>query len=448
MVVYRGLAYNMAPGYNKTITMKTKLVIFGISGDLSRRKLLPALQKITSSGQFDDLEIIGVSRRDTDMAELLMSSVGTTDLARCSSVFSMDMAELADYRRLKEYVKLQSNDQLLIYLSVPPVATRQIVSLLGEAGLNTPNVKLLLEKPFGVDLVSAQEMHQHINRYFDDSRVYRIDHYLAKEMAQNIAAFRTGNSLFQHAWNNQAIESIEVIATETIDIEGRAQFYEQTGALRDVVQGHLMQLLALVLMELPGELKWNDIPAARLKALQHLRAADPKKAWRGQYNGYQQEASNPGSTTETFVSVELASDDPRWRGVPLRLITGKGLDKKTTEIRINFKKTHEAQRNRLIFHIQPNEGVEIDVVAKVPGYERQLETKPLSFTYPEDTILPEAYEQVLVDAIRSHKSLFTGSEEVQQSWRILQPLLDTWSMDNGNMKYYSKGNASYEIDSH
>jgi glucose-6-phosphate 1-dehydrogenase len=425
--------------------MKTKIVIFGISGDLSRRKLLPALQKIISSGQFNELEVIGVSRRKLDLKELLISSVGNTDLAARSSIFSMNMADAKDYRRLKEHLDLQPDEQLLVYLSVPPVATRQIVSLLGAAGLNAPNVKLLLEKPFGIDLLSAQDMHEHIDRYFNDSQVYRIDHYLAKEMAQNIAAFRSGNALFHYVWNNQAIDSIDVIATETIDVEGRAQFYEQTGALRDVVQGHLMQLLALVLMELPGELQWDEIPTRRLEALRQLRPADVVKACRGQYEGYQTEVGNWGSTTETFVSIEVLSSDPRWQGVPLRLTTGKALDKKTTEIRINFKKVHEAQRNRLVFHIQPDEGVEVDVVAKIPGYERQLETRPLSFLYPEDIILPEAYEQVLVDAIRSHKSLFTSGEEVQESWRILQPLLDNWDMNGQPMTIYGKGSPTHAI---
>lgn len=418
--------------------MTTKLLIFGISGDLSQRKLLPALQKIVSGGQFDNLEIIGVSRRKLDLHALL-SSAGVANLEAQSSIFSMDMANIADYRRLQASISLKQDDQLLIYLSVPPVATRQIVSLLGEAGLNTPNVKLLLEKPFGVDLISAQEMHEHIDRYFTDSQVYRIDHYLAKEMAQNIATFRSGNALFQHVWDNRAIESIEVVSSEVIDIEGRAQFYEQTGALRDVVQGHLMQLLALVLMELPGKLDWDAIPKKRLEALQYLHPADPLRAVRGQYKGYQQEVGNPGSITETFVSVELSSGDPRWQGVPIKLVTGKALDKKTTEIRINFKKTHEAQGDRLVFHIQPDEGVEIDVVAKVPGYEQKLEQRPLSFAYPEDAMLPEAYEQVLVDAIRTRKSLFTTSEEVHASWRVLQPILDAWNTNDTPLFVYTKG---------
>lgn len=417
--------------------MRTKLVIFGVSGDLSRRKLLPALGSIVAAGEAGDLEIIGVSRRELILGELFDEA-----LLGQSSLFTMDMAAEAEYVRLKDHLDLDPDEQLIIYLSVPPAASRQIVSLLGAAGLTTPNVKLLLEKPFGVDLASAEDMLDHIGSYYGEEQVYRIDHYLAKEMAQNIVAFRAGNALFDYVWDSHAIESIEVVASESIGIEGRAQFYEQTGALRDVVQGHLMQLLALVLMDVPGELDWNAVPELRLAALHHIQAADPSNARRAQYMGYQLEAQNPGSTVETFVSLELVSRDPRWRGVKLKLATGKAMAEKSTEIRVNFKKSHELQRNRLIFRIQPNEGVEIDLVAKKPGYDRTLSARSLAFSYPEDEQLPDAYEQVLVDAIRSEKSLFTSGAEVRESWRILQPLLSEWEMNNHSLSTYKQGSMS------
>lgn len=417
--------------------MKTKLLIFGISGDLSRRKLLPALGSIVAAGEADDLEIIGVSRRELVLADLFDEA-----LLKCGSLFTMDMAREDEYVRLRDHLNLSPEEQLIIYLSVPPAASRQIVSLLGAASLNTPNVKLLLEKPFGVDLASAEDMLEHISKYYSEEQVYRIDHYLAKEMAQNIVAFRAGNALFDYVWDSHAIESIEVVASEAIGIEGRGQFYEQTGALRDVVQGHLMQLLALVLMDVPGELDWNAVPELRLAALRQIQAVDPVKARRAQYKGYQEEAQNPGSTVETFVSLELASRDPRWRGVDLKLVTGKALAHKSTEIRVNFKKSHDAQRNRLIFRIQPNEGVEIDLVAKKPGYDRKLVGRSLAFSYPEDEQLPDAYEQVLVDAMRSEKSLFTSGPEVRESWRILQPLLSAWEMDSQTFPIYESGSIS------
>ncbi len=418
--------------------MKTKLIIFGISGDLSRRKLLPALREIVSTGEFNDLDIIGVSRREIDLAELLHDA---PELLPRSSMVTMDMANAADYERLKSHVALGQDEQLLVYLSVPPGASSQIVALLGEAGLNTPNVKLLLEKPFGVDLASAEAMQEHIAQHYDDQQVYRIDHYLAKEMAQNIVAFRAGNALFSHVWNGQAIESIEVIATETIGIEGRGEFYEQTGALRDVMQGHLMQLLSLVLMDVPGEVDWDAVPSLRLAALRQLQPADPQLAVRAQYTGYAEEAGNPRSQTETFASVQLVSNDPRWQGTALRLTAGKALDKKTTEIVVSFKKSHDAQPNKLVFRIQPNEGVEIDLFAKQPGYDRQMAAQQLAFTYPPDATLPDAYEHVLVEAIRSRKSLFTSGQEVRESWRVLQPVLDVWAMDAAPLRSYQKASG-------
>jgi glucose-6-phosphate 1-dehydrogenase len=425
--------------------MKTKLLIFGITGDLSTRKLLPAIERIIGTGNFDDLSIIGVSRRQVDERELLMQALGNDRLKDTVSIFSMDLAEPADYVRLKEFTALGDDEQLLIYLSVPPQAATQIVDYLGTAELNTPNVKLMFEKPFGVDLVSAHEIVARTARYYHEEQIYRIDHFLAKEMAQNIVAFRGGNAIFGHLWNHWAIEKIEVTALEKIGIEGRAQFYEQTGALRDIIQGHLMQLLALTLMDIPVDFDWSSLPQLRLAALQSLEPVDPRRATRAQYDGYQAEVGNPGSLTETFVSLELVSHLPQWKDVPLILTTGKALNQKLTEVRIHFRKFHEAQSNCLIFRIQPNESIEIEVVTKQPGYDRQFEKQQLSFSYPHDAVLPDAYEQVIVDAIRSRKSLFTSSAEVLRSWEVLQPLQEVWMMDHSPLATYHPGATKDDV---
>lgn len=428
--------------------MKTKLLIFGITGDLSTRKLLPALQSIIASKKLhDDLEIIGVSRREVDVKQLLQSSLKDTRLASRISVITMDIANRDEYSALKQRIALRGDEQLLIYLSVPPMAAGQIVDFLGTAGINTPNVKLLFEKPFGVDLVSAKDVITRTAVHFNEAQIYRIDHYLAKEMAQNIVAFRGGNALFGHVWNAQAIEKIEVVALESIGIEGRAGFYEQTGALRDFVQGHLMQLLSLVLMDVPPQFDWDELPSFRLHALRHLVSADPRQAVRAQYEGYQHEVDNPGSLTETFVSLHLASRDKKWGNVPLVLTTGKALNKKITEVRVFFRKFHDAQSNCLVFKIQPNEGIDIELYAKKPGYEREFERQKLSFAYAENTKLPDAYEQVLVDAIASKKSLFTSGDEVLESWRILQPILDNWGMADSPLFIYPKGASTHTISS-
>nr|MDQ3093742.1 glucose-6-phosphate dehydrogenase [bacterium] len=312
-------------------------------------------------------------------------------------------------------------------------------------GLNSPNVKVLFEKPFGVDFESAKEMVKRTSQYFDDSQIYRIDHYLAKEMAQNIVAFRSGNALLAHVWDSRAIESIDIYASETVGIEGRAIFYEQVGALRDFVQGHLMQLLSLVLMDIPPQLDWDKLPAQRLTALKSLEPVDVEKAMRAQYIGYPEDVNNAGSQTETFVSIKLKSTMPAWYDVPITLSTGKALDQKRTEIKINFKAFRGQLSNCLKFKIQPDEGVEIELFTKKPGYSRDLEKRKLEFRYPEDTELPEAYEQVIVDAINSHKSLFTSSEEILESWRVLQPLLDTWSLDDTPLLRYNRGASISEI---
>lgn len=424
--------YNMRVKSMYTKKMKTKLLIFGITGDLAKRKLLPALGKIVGTGEFTDLEVIGISRRQISSTDLVTDKA----LAGKLSIFTMDLAQLDDYKRLREYVALQDDQQLLAYMSVPPTAAAQIVDFMGEAGLNSPNVKLLFEKPFGVDYESAKEVIARTARYYSEEQIYRIDHYLAKEMAQNIVAFRGGNALLSNVWNRDSIDKIEITASETIGIEGRTNFYEQTGALRDVVQGHVMQLLALILMDIPSELDWSELPELRLKALRALQPAHPSQAIRAQYDTYQSEVKNPGSLTETFVQLQLRSNASQWKDVPIILTAGKALNKKTTEIRLHFRREHEAQSNQLIFHIQPDEGVEIELFTKKPGYDRQFIPQKLAFSYPEDTVLPDAYEQVLVDAIRSQKSLFTNSEEVLASWRVLQPLLDAWSLDTKPLATY------------
>lgn len=421
--------------------MKTKLVIFGITGDLGKKKLLPALKHIYSTGKFDDLEVIGVSRRDVDPKQLLRDVLGDDSLADKLSIFTMDLAKEHDYERLKDHVALESDGQLLIYLSVPPSATRQIVDMLGEAGLNGPQVKLMFEKPFGFDLESAKDVIGETAKYFNESQVYRIDHYLAKEMAQNIVVIRGANALFQHVWNRHFVESIEIMAAESIDIEGRTQFYEQTGALRDVLQGHLLQLLALTLMEIPDHFNWDELPKLRLDALSKIIPADPEKAIRAQYIGYEQEVGNHDSQTETFVSMVLESESEDWRGVPLHLVTGKALDKKATEICINLKPIEQARSNKIILRIQPDEGVTVTMFVKKPGYDLEMEQKVFDFSFAHGERMPDAYEQVFVDAINGRKSLFASSAEVLRAWEIVAPVQEAWAMHHHDVRPYDKGST-------
>lgn len=420
----------------------TTLIIVGITGDLSQRMLLPAIEKIAKANMLpEQFQIIGISRKDVSAADVVDETLGY--VRDHTEMLQMDLDSPHDYQVLKE--KLESIDgthsdkQRLFYLSVPPTVSTPIISHLGESGLaDSEYSKLLLEKPFGTDHASAKDLVTHIEQYFDESQIYRIDHFVAKEMAQNIIVFRSGNSLFRRTWNNGFIASIDIIASETLDIEGRVAMYEQTGALRDLVQSHLMQLAALTLMELPQIGHWQDIPQQRYRALSALTPA--KDAKRAQYEGYRSEVNNDQSMTETFASVTLFSDDPAWQGVPIRLITGKAMKEKYTEIRIHYTPEHdEREANDLTIRINPDEGISFCIWTKKPGYDHQPELTPMKFTYAEhfDT-LPFAYEKVFVDAMNGDHSLFTTSREVLESWRVLQPVIDRFEADK-EITHYEKG---------
>jgi glucose-6-phosphate 1-dehydrogenase len=435
----------------------TVLIIIGITGDLSKRKLLPAVEQILQTTlPSSKLKVIGVTRREVAANEILKGVDGSTELLKpIFFSYQMSLTDIEDYKKLNKHLAEMEEEfgepiQRLFYLSIPPQIAQPVVELLGEAGIaDSPDTKLLLEKPFGVDLGSAQELIEQATRYFKEEQIYRIDHYMAKEMAQNLIVFRQNNSLFRRTWNKDFIESIEIIASEKIDIEGRAAFYEQTGALRDLIQSHLLQLAALTLANLRDDGR-QSIPLERLKALRSIKTPQDvhKIAIRGQYEGYREEVEMPHSTVETFVSLSLESTDPRWEGVPITLTTGKALDKKTTEIRLKYKQDTAEEANMLTLRIQPNEGIEVDLWAKRPGYEAELQKVPLSFAYATHfDSLPEAYERVFMDAIRSDRALFTTSDEVLETWRILEPVQQHWSMDDSTLRIYAKGSTAEDISS-
>lgn len=423
----------------------TILAIIGISGDLARRKLIPALRQIDKAGFLPaDFHVIGVSRRDLNATDVLADN---DPIKKYFEIFKMDLADPVGYVALKERVQAiekerASRCQKLFYLSIPPHAVLSVVEKLGHAGFSKDS-KLLLEKPFGVDLASAQELISGINEHFSEDKVFRIDHYLAKEMTQNLVVFRKENSLFRRTWNRNFIERVEITALEKIGTEGRAAFYEQTGALRDVVQSHLMQLAALVTMHLPPGDDWAMIPEARTKALERLMIktdANGLVAERGQYIGYREEVKNEKSLVETFASLTLESSDPDWRDVPIRLTTGKALDQKTTEVRIFYHQEDAREANELVLRVGDHEGISVALWTKRPGYDHATEKHPLDFSYnnhyPE---LPEAYERVFVDAMRSDRSLFASGREVLAAWKILEPLRAHWENNGNDMVFYERG---------
>ena len=436
----------------------TILIIVGITGDLSKRKLLPAIGQIAMTGMIPpQFKILGVTRQSDVSIEGLLKDTNNKDYLReHTELFQMDLDNLEDYKKLKDkLIKIEkefgTEAEYLFYLSVPPITSKTIIGLIGEVGLaKREGTKLLLEKPFGTDLESAKDLVSHIDQYFKSEQVYRIDHYMAKETAQNIIVFREGNSLFKRTWNKDFIDRIEVTVSEEIGIEGRANFYEQTGALRDLIQSHLLQLLALTLMDIPKAEEIDDVPRLRYEALKQLKVKEGETltthAKRGQYKGYREEVNNENSMTETFASIDLESSDPKWEGVNINLTTGKALKDKFTEIKIFYKKGHDHESNELLLRLQPDEGISFSVWAKRPGYEHQVSRHALNFSFKDHyNALPEAYEQVLFNAMNSDHSLFSSSEEVIETWRILDGLQKAWATSAYDLIIYKKGSTISEV---
>jgi glucose-6-phosphate 1-dehydrogenase len=447
------------------------LVIFGITGDLSKRKLLPALYHLFKDNLLGEHTVIlGVTRRDIEVNDLLSDvelCINETDglcdpraVAKLNAhlqMMKMDITKGSEYRRLLEKLnEIEDKEGLcmnrLYYLSIPPQVTGSIVTQLGENRLNksckhsVAESRLLIEKPFGYDLLSAEELITTISKQFSERQIFRIDHYLAKETVQNIVTFRF-NNIFEKVWDREHISHILITAAETIDIEGRAIFYEQVGALRDIIQSHLLQLLAVTTLDIPERLSSTRLHEAKLKLLDSVEPVSVdhinEHSVRGQYEGYEKDVNNPNSATETFAALRLHIDSDRWRDVPILIRTGKSLAKKITEIKIVFKADHrDGSTNILTFRIQPHEGIELDLQVKKPGFEEELQTTPMEFTYRQafdDDGHPDAYERVLVDAVRGDHTLFSTSLEVMAAWRIVEPVIIHWSKGRDNLYIYPTG---------
>jgi len=440
------------------------IVIFGITGDLSKRYLLPALYHLFKVGLLDERSVIvGISRRDMTAAQLLdgvelchEEPNGVCDpdvekrLRNQTRMVQMDLGDQQGYHHLHELLDgIEAEAGIcmnrLYYLSIPPVVYEPIVGLMGQASLQngcqhgSAASRLLVEKPFGYDTSSASTLIDSIGAVFKEDQLFRIDHYLAKETVQNILTFRFDNPIFEAIWDKDHIEHIEIIASEQIGIMGRAVFYEPLGALRDFIQSHLLQLLAIVTMDKPAQMDSDHIHEMKQQLLDTVRpvgqdAQGVFDALRGQYQGYREEVDNMQSVTETFAAIRTTIDNDRWRNVPIIIWTGKGLGEKRTEIIVAFRNGLRPP-NRLRFRISPSEGIEVELLAKKPGYATELEPAIMDFSYDdsfEDHRHPNAYERVLVDAIRGDHTLFATSHEVMAAWQVVQPVLDAWQRDGGN----------------
>lgn len=452
------------------------VIIFGGTGDLTRRKLIPALYDLACVGcTARDFQVLGIGRTKlTDNqyhGELRdwaakskdtrnFSEEGWQEFERRLHYLIGDASKPEFYRDLKakleELQKQGASKNLLFYVSTSASLAPPIVEGLGAAGLARNGegwTRIVLEKPFGHDLQSAQELNEKVARVFDEPSVYRIDHYLGKETVQNIIMFRFGNSIFEPVWNRNYIDYVEITAGETLGVENRAAFYEETGALRDMVANHMLQLLTLTAMEPPIAF---DSDSVREQKVQVLRSIHPMtkdkvaaRTIRGQYGpgtidgktvpGYRQEEGvNPNSNTETYVAIEFHVNNWRWSGVPFYVRAGKRLSRPLTEVAVHFKRTPQAlfsQRQEDVHHnivalrIQPNEGISLRFGAKTPGQHMRASTVTMDFSYRDTfgTATPVAYETLLLDVMRGDATLFTRRDEVESEWRIITPIEDAWA---------------------
>jgi glucose-6-phosphate 1-dehydrogenase len=460
--LHDGLRIEPTPG-------ATTLVIFGASGDLTRRKLLPAIYRLSRGQRLPArFSVIGVGRtelNDDQFREQFMDSLRefaavndrgdevAGSIAHRLRYIAGDLADPALYQRLGDLLKTDDAEGVLYYFAIPPTAYVTVVERLGAAGLTTATTEIgwrrvVVEKPFGTDLSSARELNQAIHRHVEEPQVFRIDHYLGKETVQNLLVFRFANGMFEPIWNRRYIDHVQITAAETVGVERRAGYYEKSGALRDMVQNHLMQLLTLVAMEPPIAFTADSVRDRKMDAL--LSVQPVGDVVRGQYApgwvnggevpGYRQEPDvDPASRTETFVALRLHLDSWRWAGVPFYVRTGKRLPKRTTEIAIQFRRppleifkkvsASPVSPNLLVVNVQPDEGISIRFEAKLPGTRMQLAPVRMNFRYGHafGGPVPEAYETLLLDAMLGDATLFARHDFVEASWALITPVLERWA---------------------
>jgi glucose-6-phosphate 1-dehydrogenase len=443
-------------------------IIFGALGDLARRKLLPALYHLSSKGELgEDYYVVGVdvdehlhdkgyrSRARKMLAEAGLS-VGDEASQWCDSrlyYHCIGQGSPADYEKLASKLEALEKEcglpgNRVLYLALPSDVVPTTVASLGEAGLNRSAgwTRLVLEKPFGWDLASAHKLNGQVHRYFDESQIYRTDHFLGKETVQNLLVFRFANTFFEHLWNREHIKNVQMTVAEDLGVEKRAAYYERAGALRDMVQNHLTQLLALVAMEAPLAFRAGDIRSQKIKVLHRIAAISPADLVFGQYVGgkidgqdavgYREEPNvSPKSNTETFAALKIDIPNRRWKGVPFYLRTGKRMALRCTQIVVTFhcapasifhpfEETCGIRSNVLVITLQPYEGFDLYFQVKNPGQPFTVSTQPFHFRYSGVFgDLPDAYETIILDIILGDQTLFVCDSEVETAWRLYDGLL-------------------------
>ncbi len=453
------------------------IVIFGAAGDLTKRKLLPALYNLKSNGLLPrDVAIVGSSRQkighaqfreeqSKDISEFATRPVDEALWEELRNALYYQPGEFADpatYTNLAALLtevakKHRTRGNILFYLVVPPGFFAEIIRRLGEAGLVREEEgawrRVIIEKPFGRDLDSARPLNAEIGKVLEERQIYRIDHYLGKETVQNILVFRFANGLFEPIWNRRYVDHVQLTVAETVGVEDRGSYYETAGVLRDMIQNHMFQLLALVAMEPPSSFEANAVRDEKVKVLKAIRPMPPEEVLqrtvRGQYGegyvggqkvvGYRSEPKvSPMSATETYAAVKLYVENWRWAGVPFYLRSGKRLAERHTGIVIQFRRPPlllfeeaalgEIEPNRLVLHIQPDEGIEVQMKAKQPGPIAQLKTVKLDFSYKDfgEASAATGYERLLYDSMIGDTTLFHRADMVEAAWTIATPILDVW----------------------
>ncbi len=458
--------------------MSNTLVIFGASGDLTSRKLVPALYQLFRKGRLDEpIRVVGFSRssfthdqwRDK-LAETTATFAGKSFNAEQWAEFAKqvfyhqgDIGKPDDFLALREFLdKLDDGkeSQRLYYLATAPRFYLPAIQQLGQSGLADEHGglrRVVIEKPFGTDLATAQNLNQSIHEVFNEHQVYRIDHYLGKETVQNLMVLRFGNTIFEPLWNRNYIDHVQITVAEKVDVGSRAGYYDTAGIVRDMFQNHLLQLLMVTAMEAPVRYEADAIRNEKVKVLDAIRPFQPEQVqedtFRGQYRGYTAD-KNVASTsrTATFAAAKLWIDNWRWQGVPFYLRSGKAMSCRTTQIVIQFhapphKLFKDSPRslgesNRLVIQVQPAEGIQLHFQTKVPDAGMHMRQTDLDFNYQQEFrgTMPEAYERLLLDAMEGDASLFARSDEVEAAWRVCDPILEAWqSSDRPTLFMYDPG---------
>jgi glucose-6-phosphate 1-dehydrogenase len=429
------------------------LVIFGASGDLSRRKILPSLKHLAASNGMA-LRVIGAGRSQQSTSEfrdLVSDSSGSRELAASAEWIKLDYRDPSSFAPIKDL--LSKSSSAIFYLATPPDTFSDILGAVGHSGMATkgdPSRRIVVEKPLGHDLASAHELNLQLAASFDEEQIFRIDHYLAKDTVQNVLALRFSNSLFEPVWNRNLVETIHITAAEEEGIGLRAGYYDQTGAVRDMIQNHVLQLLALVTMEPPTTFDADYIRRAKRAALRAMSPLDPATAVRGQYEGYlEEEGVAPQSRRETYAAARVSIENWRWDGVPIFVRSGKALKRRATEIVIKLRDAPMlrigGRRQRgiptlIVIRIQPDEGITLRIGAKRPGVRFEMVPAGMRLDYARLTksALPDAYENVLSEVLAGGHSAFPGGEEIELSWEIVDSLIAAWEAE-GHPEPYPVG---------